>query len=656
MNFKNLLTIIIILFTATAGLTQIASLRKKPISKVEIKGNRHFSESELKKILYTRENKWYTIFSTKRYSESDVSYDINQIKRHYGRNGFPFTQVVYKSELAGDDSSTVAVAFTVNEGKRVYVKSLEISGGIAEINTGMQDYFRKIKTGEALNTELVKATVYRIRNHYADNAYPVAVVIHNFSYSNDSTRATIEFDIDPGPYVLNGDVEIIREGSGRARDFVYTRELLIDKYQPYDRRKLIESQQRLYSTGLLRFVTLRRSLGLREASGDTSLTDFRLVVNERKSYFLNLTTGVGADKDFKTVYNTSVGFGNRNLWGSGRKLILTLSNSIQLIRSGDDFGSGIKFKELGSKDFWSDLRFKAVKNSIKLDYIEPWFLNQRLPLTLSTIFEPRNKNPLKDYHYDRLSGEVSLAKELTRYTNIRLTAHVEFVDFRDVEEEEEEELRKESENAVRRRLSLYGQKDTRDNLLAPQAGSFSYGSLDFVGSVLGGDFSYVKGEFYWSRFQNISGENVLASRINVGLLHELEDNGSSSDDRFTLGGAKSVRGFTENDMGSKWGLLDGVDTTEALYGQPKGGKLMILGNLEIRRPLFWRFAGTAFLDAGNVFYNVKEFKINRIELVGGLGAQFFTPIGPIRLDHGVRLKKEFDLADGATHLTILYAF
>ena len=83
---------------------------------------------------------------------------------------------------------------------------------------------------------------------------------------------------------------------------------------------------------------------------------------------------------------------------------------------------------------------------------------------------------------------------------------------------------------------------------------------------------------------------------------------------------------------------------------------MMVGNLEIRRPLFWRFGGTAFVDAGNTYSRLEQITPLSVAFSSGLGLQFFTPIGPLRLDYAVRLKKEFDLSAGNIHLSILYAF
>jgi outer membrane translocation and assembly module TamA len=83
---------------------------------------------------------------------------------------------------------------------------------------------------------------------------------------------------------------------------------------------------------------------------------------------------------------------------------------------------------------------------------------------------------------------------------------------------------------------------------------------------------------------------------------------------------------------------------------------MLLVNAELRKSLFWKLGYTVFLDAGNVWAEPTNFKVSDIRLTGGVGLQFFTPIGPIRLDYARRILRNGDPAEGMWHLAILYAF
>jgi outer membrane translocation and assembly module TamA len=44
------------------------------------------------------------------------------------------------------------------------------------------------------------------------------------------------------------------------------------------------------------------------------------------------------------------------------------------------------------------------------------------------------------------------------------------------------------------------------------------------------------------------------------------------------------------------------------------------------------------------------------KLTSGLGVQFFTPVGPLRLDYGRQIPIKKSPKTGRFHLSILYAF
>jgi translocation and assembly module TamA len=99
-----------------------------------------------------------------------------------------------------------------------------------------------------------------------------------------------------------------------------------------------------------------------------------------------------------------------------------------------------------------------------------------------------------------------------------------------------------------------------------------------------------------------------------------------------------------------------IQGTEGLGGIIEGGRYLLVGNIEIRRQLFWRFGGSIFIDGGKAYARLSEITPLSLRFSTGLGIQFFTPVGPIRLDYAIRLKKQFDLGAGLFHFAILYAF
>lgn len=553
---------------------------------------------------------------------------------------------VVQDSIVFPDAKNAVVIFNIDEGARSYLTGIKVEAGIPEINSKLDKTVKRFEIGEPLNGIMARSAGFILRDIYYDNGYPFAQVERRYIFSLDTSSVQVIYAVAESVYTVNGEVSI--SGEGYTRPYVIKRELVNKPGKMYSNKDLIESEQRLYSTGLFKIINLRKVDSTAVVTNDTCSVDFNLSYQERKSRFFNGGVGIGREEDFEVVARGSARLGYRNLFGTGRKVFVGVKPLFQLT----DFEGPVEsfsFSTLGRK-----IDFKPIRTTWELNYVEPWPFNLRVPTTLGFIYEPNTLNPIFEYRYDRVAGELSLFKELDRFTTARLNIRTEYIDIKNVPEDQQEAFRQEGDNQIRRKISLYGDRDTRDNLFVPQRGSYSFTGLDYVGDILGGDFNYLKAQFSWSRYQILTGQNIIATRLWVGWLDDLGKEGRSSvEDRFLLGGANTVRGYAENTLGP---VFTAEDDPGDKLGKPKGGRYMFLGNLEIRRPLFWRFGGTVFLDAGNTYSHLKEITPISVAFSSGMGLQFFTPIGPIRFDYAVRLKKEFDLSVGSFHLSILYAF
>ena len=623
----------------------VSKIRRQVVERVELQGVRSFPRTEIEEFLFTKPNHWYNFLKKRRLSRSNVIYDERTIERFYKRRGFLFASA--SNSVIIDEDNRAIVIFAVGEGERTYLSSIATEGGIEKINAKFNKTLRQFKIEEPVNASQVLSGSFILRDIYHENGYPYAKINSQYRFRDDSSEVAIQYVVAESVYTVNGETNI--ENEGITNNDVILRELAIKVDGEYNREDIIESERRLYSTGLFRYLAIRRDdSSFLMIEDSRARVGFTLDFEERKPFFVNGGIGIGREEDFEMVLRSSAQFGNRNLAGTGRRLYVGFEPRFQIL---DPQGALSKFTW---SDFRKKLRFMPIRTSLELNYIEPWFLSRRIPMSVRLIYEPDTFNPTLEKRYDRVGAEVHFAYELDRFTMAHLTGATEYVNFRDIPEDQQEVYRAEGDNQLRRKIRIYGERDTRDNIFVPEHGSYSFVGVEYVGGILGGDFGYRKAQFSWSRYQILTGQNIVASRISVGWLDDMgKDDRSSVEDRFLIGGGTTIRGYAENGLGP---IFTAADDPGEKLGRPKGGRYLILGNMEIRRPLFWRFGGTVFIDAGNTYFDLDDFTLLSVAFTSGLGIQFFTPVGPIRFDYGVRMKKDFDLGAGSYHLSILYAF
>ena len=94
-------------------------------------------------------------------------------------------------------------------------------------------------------------------------------------------------------------------------------------------------------------------------------------------------------------------------------------------------------------------------------------------------------------------------------------------------------------------------------------------------------------------------------------------------ERFYAGGATSVRGYGRHRLGPLSGSND-----------PVGGRSLLEGSMELRRRLFEKVGGAVFFDFGQVSLHSFDIPVRKLKFTTGFGADYLTPVGPLRLDVG----------------------
>ena len=72
------------------------------------------------------------------------------------------------------------------------------------------------------------------------------------------------------------------------------------------------------------------------------------------------------------------------------------------------------------------------------------------------------------------------------------------------------------------------------------------------------------------------------------------------------------------------------------FGERTGGDAMLVVNSEFRFPLYKFFDGVGFVDTGNVYRHLSDFKPFDLRSSYGIGLRIRTPYVLLRLDYGLK--------------------
>ena len=174
------------------------------------------------------------------------------------------------------------------------------------------------------------------------------------------------------------------------------------------------------------------------------------------------------------------------------------------------------------------------------------------------------------------------------------------------------------------RLTTSALVDRRTDPFDPNGGWFASSNLELSRPSLGSDLSFLKGFLQVYQFLPVRRGVVLASAARIGLARTYDDQELYVRERFYAGGATSVRGYRQDDLGQRSSL-----------GDAAGGMALLVFNEELRFPIFRWLRGVGFVDLGNVYDTVGDISLGDLRVGVGAGARFDTPVGLFRVDLGI---------------------
>jgi outer membrane protein assembly factor BamA len=379
-------------------------------------------------------------------------------------------------------------------------------------------------------------------------------------------------------------------------------------------------------------------------------------VREQKMGWIDAGIGYGTVDQLRLTGQ----WGQRNIFRSSIRFVATGRLGLQVLR-----------------DPW-----RTVYGDRRLDVAltHPWPLGVRLQTTLGAytedqpLIERTDEFPLRAY-----GGSVVFATSFLRDTRSYTSYELRHV-VRDSVTAAAGGV-----SYTTNRIGFTSERDTRADIFNPKGGTDLFGKMEFVTGSRPGAGGFANLGLQGSGYAPLQAGAVLAVRVRGGYIEpwsskEVSDSSMSIprelnevpvEDRYRTGGASTVRGYLENELGSR----TVVDTAGVAHIVARGGQVLLLASAEIRFPIIWIVSGAAFLDAGNVWERPEDINLSRIfsfgggagyndmRYSGGVGLRIGTPVGPIRFDYGWKIRSprtplEPDLSArrGEFHFSLGYPF
>ena len=149
------------------------------------------------------------------------------------------------------------------------------------------------------------------------------------------------------------------------------------------------------------------------------------------------------------------------------------------------------------------------------------------------------------------------------------------------------------------------------------------------------------------------GRTVLAGRLKVGSVLSPPIDETPPDMLFLTGGGGSLRGYAFNSVGLERTVTDAAGNVAS---QTVGGRGLIEGSVELRQRFGKNFGAVAFVDAATVSADPLARFDETVRVGVGIGARYYTGLGPIRLDLAVPLNPGDDDGEFGLYVGIGHAF
>ena len=617
------------------------------------------------------------IFSVRRHLDlAELRRDDLRIRLFYWRRGYRDVAVTSK---VNPSRGGVRVVFDIKENEPTIIEKMTVEQKDSVLPSAVVARSIQLKEKDPLDLVAMDSSMILLHEALFERGYADAdVQLDTSKVDNARNAGPVTIVLEPGPRTTVAAIDI--DGNKEVSDLTIRRLLRFQAGGLYRRSALLESQRDLYLSGLFSEV----DIGVQPGFDSAKTVEVRLTEAPLRNIDLKAGFTTADFLQFESLFT------RYNFLGGARRL--TLRGTVSNLLANQLNGNGVFYDVTNGALPGEREPFLRPTWSASIELTQPWFLTAGNQLTAS-VFTHRRSVPgvVTDIG---AGGTISMTRDLGIRTNTTLgyTYEASRIEASDVYfcvaagVCVPSTVRVIAQRHPLSPIALVTRYDGTNSAFTPTRGIRGRVELEYASRLTASDYQYGRVTGTASTYFRTSRTTVLATRVRLGFVRALSGNnrtlGVPGDTaslvlhprkQFFAGGSQSVRGYGENQLGPRVLTIDPAKLTDTsrttactmsqvadgtcdpnqpgirardFQPRPLGGTSLAEASVEYRFPIAFAqgLTGAIFVDGAVV--GTRRFS----DLFGatgaitpGFGVRFTTPVGPVRLDLGVRPRTVDDL-------------
>ncbi len=616
------------------------------LEREDVLGNVAIPLAELTPLMQTR--------AGQAFNENTVGADAARIQGYYRQRGFSSVKVTPQIDRgeAMNGVAPVRVRMEIAEGPRSVIQSITFEGHAALSADTLRQSVSSAP-GQPYFEPQIAADADALGVLYLNRGFQEITIQPLPTLAADRAGVDVKFQIREGPQILIDHVLIV--GNRRTRRDVIAAEIQFKSGAPLSQQDEDDTRARITALGLFRRV----DISYLQLPGNLTHRDVIITVEEGPVNTIGYGGGIegakrtvaatdqsGATEAFQVAPRGFFEVSRRNLFGKDRTL--NLFTRVSYSPTNDATGGG----GYGFNEYLA-----------RLTYAERHVFGTGADGTFSGGVEQARRS---SFDFNRTGANVTIGRRVTRSMALSGRYAIDHTRLLRVKTSEfnQHDIDRLFPQVRLSSVSSSLIRDTRSDSIEPNAGALIGLDGEVAARAIGSQVGFFKTFLQAFSYKQLGASKIVGAfgarlGLATGFPRFVIEPGQAeptvvkdlpASERFYAGGDTTVRGFALDRLGP-------LDPD----GFPTGGHGLLIFNAEVRVPLRGSLGAVAFVDTGNVFLRVNDMDISKLRAAVGFGIRYRSPVGPIRVDLGIKLDRRMLPQGGleppiAWHISLGQAF